>query len=189
MYSKDSLCDGINRCNNVIFHTAAIGGIVYLPKLTNIHGNVILELDLIKNKHFDVNKGRESFENWIPFVFSLRIADNEEYSYPKWMGATFSLEDISLLIAQLGSAINLKNTKKLVPLFWGPTENYFSLKFYDTYEENEIYIDLWLMMGELTQGKTYGYNKGFRFAVSLNNLEKFTIQLKKQLTILLVDTN
>lgn len=171
--------------DDVIFQSTIIGG-ERMPILINREENVVLELNLIKNQRFDVKKERPYFENWIPFEFILRIEDSEEYSYSKQSGATFSVEDINLLIKRIESAISLKSNKKeIVRLSWGPIENYFSLHFYETYEDNQINIELWVMMAELTEGESHGYNRGFDFVVTLDSLEKFLIGFKEQLTMLL----
>jgi len=70
-------------------------------------------------------------------------------------------------------------------LSWGPIENYFSLHFYETYEDNEINIELWIIMGVLTEGKSHGYNRGFDFVVTLDSLEKFLTEFKGRLSMLL----
>ena len=155
----------------------------YMPKLSNIIDNIVLNLNLVKNESIDVKLGRADFENWIPFEFDFCIEERETYVYPEEQGAMFSLEDIKRMLLGFESIIKEKSEKREVKRFsWGPTENYFSIDLYETYEDNDINVELWIVVGELTQGKSYGYNRGFRFEVSLDELKCFTKDLRDQLS-------
>jgi hypothetical protein len=157
-----------------------------MPKLMNVHNNIVLELNLIRNKCFDVKEGRADFENWIPFEFVFSIDEKEVYTYQEEQEATFSLEDISRMLSGFESIIKEKLEKRELKSFsWGPIENYFSLNIYETFEENEINIELWIVVGELTQGKSYGYSRGFRFVISIDALNSFAMELKEQLVQIL----
>ncbi|MCP4112899.1 MAG: hypothetical protein GY749_46470, partial [Desulfobacteraceae bacterium] len=50
-------------------------------------------------------------------------------------------------------------------------EAYFEMSVYDPFEKNELYIDLWINMGSLTDGTVHGYDKGFRFTVTLDSMK------------------
>lgn len=152
-----------------------------MPKLINTENNVVMEINLIKGERFDVQIGRADFENWIPFVFNFVIEKIEMYSYAEERGATFSLEDIKIMITRFESVIKDKSEGiELKRLGWGPIENYFSIDLYETHEENKVNIDLWISVGELTLGKSYGYDRGFSFVVTTDSLKTFIEGIKTQ---------
>ena len=158
-----------------------------MPKLKNIHNNIVLEINLLKNERFDVKVDRDDFENWIPFELGLYIESSEKYIYPKEDGSTFSLEDLKRMALLFESIIKDKSEKKDIKrVQWGPTEYYFAMYLYDTYEENEINIEFWIIVGELTKGKSHGYDRGFQFSVSVEALRNFLRGLQEQLSELLL---
>lgn len=156
-----------------------------MPKLINIENNVVMEINLVKNERFDVKIGRDDFENWIPFVFNFIIEKKEMYSYTEERGATFSFEDIKFMLTRFESVIKDKSEGiELKRLGWGPIENYFSIDLYETYEENKVNVDLWISVGELTLGKSYGYDRGFNFVVTTDSLKTFIEGIKEQFKVL-----
>jgi len=44
-----------------------------MPKLNNIEGNILLEINLLNNDFLDVDEERQDSENWIPFEFVLNV--------------------------------------------------------------------------------------------------------------------
>ncbi|NLK98240.1 MAG: hypothetical protein GX272_09245 [Epulopiscium sp.] len=156
-----------------------------MPKLINTENNIVMELNLVKNERFDVKIGRDDFENWIPFVFDFIIEKIEVYSYTEESIASFSIEDIKIMITRFESVIKDKSEGiELKRLGWGPIENYFSIELYETYEENRVNVDLWISVGELTLGKSSGYDRGFSFEVTIDSLKTFIEGIKEQFKVL-----
>jgi len=50
----------------------------------------------------------------------------------------------------------------------------------DPLEDGEIYMEIWLNIGTITDGELSGYDKGFRFVVKLDTFIEFTSELKRQ---------
>ena len=151
-----------------------------MPKLSDREGNVSLEVNLIDNNFLDVQLSRQDYENWIPFEFVLNVGE-EQYAYIADMGATFSVYEIKNLIAEFEQISNSKLCKKSFDRFeFSSTECYFDLIVYDTLEDEEIYIEIWINMGNITNGKVIGYDKGFRFIVKSDSFVEFTNGLKMQ---------
>jgi len=44
----------------------------------------------------------------------------------------------------------------------------------DPLEDGEIYMEIWLNIGTITDGELSGYDKGFRFVVKLDTFIEFT---------------
>lgn len=152
-----------------------------MPKLNDREGNVSLELNIIDNNFLDVQFSRQDYENWIPFEFVLNVG-GERYAYIPDMGATFTVYEIKNLITKLEQIANSKIFKKSFDKFeFSSTERYFDLIIYDPLEDEEIYIEIWINMGTITNGKVSGYDKGFRFIVKLDSFIKFTNEIKEQL--------
>jgi len=45
-----------------------------MPKLNNIEGNILLEINLLNNDFLDVDEERQDSENWIPFEICLKCS-------------------------------------------------------------------------------------------------------------------
>ncbi|HBY20244.1 MAG TPA: hypothetical protein DEG71_04435, partial [Clostridiales bacterium] len=126
------------------------------------------------------NLSRNDFENWIPFELSLKT-ENEEYHYEQEKGATFTLYELKEFITKFQDIINSKkNGCKVYKFEFSSSEAYFDIILKDPLEENLITIEIWINIGSITNGKFFGYDKGFRFDVSLNGFELFTSSIKEQ---------
>ncbi|BCJ92675.1 hypothetical protein acsn021_02440 [Anaerocolumna cellulosilytica] len=159
-----------------------------MPKIVNKEKNVILELNLLNNTYLDIDFLREDFENWIPFDFALYV-ENEIYRYPPENGATFTLYELRNLITQLNKIIILKKEKlEIEKYLFSSLEGYFDLILYDPLEEDALSLEVWINMGTLTEGKSYGYNKGFQFDAELKQVKEFTKQLTEQFNKILSET-
>ena len=156
-----------------------------MPKLYNKGNDIALEINLIKNDFLDVQKSRHDYENWVPFEFVLNVA-GEEYAYKSQLGATFSVYEIHNLIISFEEIAEKKLYKQSFEKFeFSSSECYFDIIVYDPFEDEEIYTDIWINMGTISNGETSGYDKGFRFVVKLDSFLKFTRGLKVQLENLL----
>lgn len=154
---------------------------VAMPKIINAEGNISIEINLIKNEYLDIEESRDDFENWIPFEFEL-VAGEEKYSYSSEAGATFSLYEIKNFISNVDTIIQAKmNNSTFERYVFCSSECYFDLELSDPLEKNQVSADIWINLGSLTKGKTYGYDKGFRFDINLDTLKLFINTLKQQL--------
>lgn len=152
-----------------------------MPKIINAEGNISIEINLIKNEYLDIEESRDDFENWIPFEFEL-VAGEEKYSYSSEAGATFSLYEIKNFISNVDTIIQAKmNNSTFERYVFCSSECYFDLELSDPLEKNQVSADIWINLGSLTKGKTYGYDKGFRFDINLDTLKLFINTLKQQL--------
>jgi hypothetical protein len=157
-----------------------------MAELTNVHGgNVVLRLRLLRNKWLDVRLGRDDGENWIPFEFSLRV-DEELYEYPPEAGVTFTVHETRELLTHLSSIVAHKLAAKEFETSFEKYEYYnlernLGLVLEDALDEGWITIEVWLMIEDVSLGQYSGYDKGFRFVVSVDALAKFTQGLEEQL--------
>ncbi|NLK98238.1 MAG: hypothetical protein GX272_09235 [Epulopiscium sp.] len=114
-----------------------------MAKLTSKENNIIMEINLIKGKRFDLEIGRSDFENWIPFTFNLTVEGKEVYSYTEDHDATFSMQDIKFMITRFECAIEDKYKGiELKRVGWAPIEMYFNMELYEPYEENEVGFEI-----------------------------------------------
>ena len=152
-----------------------------MSKLYNTENNISLEINLLNNNSLDIEVSRADFENWIPFEFLLHV-EEEEYNYLSEAKATFSLYELKNLIFNFEESINRKNNGISVKRYeFCSSEGYFDIIVSDPLEENLLSIELWINIGSLTNGKSFGYNKGFRFDVQLDYFISFTASMKQQL--------
>jgi len=131
-----------------------------MPKLNNIEGNILLEINLLNNDFLDVDEERQDSENWIPFEFVLNVP-REKYVYTPDMGATFSVYEIKSLIEKFEQIAENKLSKKSFEKFeFSSSESYFDIIVDDPLEDGEIYMEIWLNIGTITDGELSGYDKG-----------------------------
>jgi len=150
-----------------------------MPKLNNIEGNILLEINLLNNDFLDVDEERQDSENWIPFEFVLNVP-REKICLYAWYGATFSVYEIKSLIEKFEQiAENKLSKKKLWEIWISSSESYFDIIVDDPLEDGEIYMEIWLNIGTITDGELSGYDKGFRFVVKLDHIYRFTKWIKK----------
>lgn len=149
--------------------------------LVNNEKNVKVILNLIANSFLDLEHNGGEFEKWIPFELLLYV-EKEKYEYLEENGATLTLYEIKNLIYSFDKIVNEKyNNQNIEKYEFSSSEGFFELIADETYEEDQIYIELWMNMGTYSDGMSYGYDKGFRFVVSVNELENFNSGLKSQL--------
>lgn len=152
-----------------------------MSKMYNTENNISFEVNLLNNSFLDIDSSRGDFENWIPFEFSLHV-EGEEYNYLPEVGATFTLYELRNLISKCEDYINKKrNVFEVEKYEFCSSEGYFDIIISDPIEENLLSIEIWINIGSLTNGKSFGYNKGFRFDVQLDHFNTFTVGIKKQL--------
>ena len=143
---------------------------------------ILLEINLVFNDNIDIENHRDDYENWIPFEFKLKLENEEEYILTKNGCETFNIQELKYMISGFESIINSKKEKKLVEEFsFESIERHFSIKVYDTYEEDSFNIDLWLIISKFNNLETYGYEKGFKYVVLLDSFIKFVLGLKEEL--------
>lgn len=156
-----------------------------MPKLYNKENNILLEVNLVSNICLDIEESRNDSENWIPFNFALNV-ENEVYLFKTETNPSFSVFEIRNLIANFEQVIQAKQQKEKTKKYeFSSSESYFDIIVYDPFEDNELYIELWINMGSFTRGSSKGFDKGFRFPVMIESFDKFTMDIKKQLLSIL----
>ncbi|MGE6577828.1 WapI family immunity protein [Paenibacillus xylanexedens] len=144
-----------------------------------------LSMDLINNKFLDVDLQREDYENWIPFILSFYL-ENENYNYSEASGATLTIYEIKNLIISIEEMIEKKNNNHIIERYeFSSSECYSELIFFDTFELNLVYVEIWINIGSYTEGGTFGFDKGFRFVVNLESLGEFKNEINCQLNLLI----
>ncbi len=152
-----------------------------MAKMSNTENNISFIINLLNNNSLDIKRTRDNCENWIPFELFLNV-DGEEYNYSSEARATFTLFELRRLLNGLQELISRKQKGHTIEKFeFYSSEAYFDIIFYDPLEENMISVEVWIKIGTYTNGKSFGYNKGFQFEVYLDNLEAFTAEMKEQL--------
>lgn len=156
-----------------------------MSNLKNEEKNISLSINLKNNKFLDINWQREDYENWIPFTFSLNV-ENENFCYSEESGATLTLYELKHLVTTIEGIIEKKNANSTIERYeFSSSECYFDLIFFDTFERNLVYLEVWVNIGSYSEGVSFGYDKGFRFVVTLESLEKFKNEINLQLNSLI----
>lgn len=153
-----------------------------MAKLINDERNIVLEINLINDERVDIDNSRPDYQNWIPFEFKINIQD-EILEYSPMVALTFSIGELKYLTKELCKIISIKEQKQqLTKSFeYTSSEYLFDITLYETGEIELIYVDMWFDMGSLTNGQVFGFSKGIRFLVRVEDLKKFNDELNKQL--------
>lgn len=149
-----------------------------LSKLVDKFNDVSLEIIFLKNEITELEK-KSSFEQWLPFEMHFQ-AGEEEYNYAKETSQAFNLFEIERFIEKLQEIIETKESGGEITAFeFSNLDASFDLNFYDPLEEGEIYVDFWINLGTYYPEKEVGYNKGYRFIVTIACLKQFVESLSE----------
>ena len=157
---------------------------------SNDFTRISFELNLTKNDGFDYCPNREDNLNWIPFELKLCVGEEEKYIYPNEYSVTFSLMELKNLLANSKKLIsNAKEKIKNHDRYFDDSElrlNFYTLERYFGMDikyayESLISMAIWINMIYSTKGKLYRFEKGFRFKVSIDDLDKFFDEIEEQL--------
>jgi len=155
-----------------------------MAKLTNREENIDLTIELLVNDSTDWELNRDDWENWVAFSLKLKVCD-EFYEYAPEHKATLSVSELSRLLKNLMKIVDdKKNLGKIEYYEFYTLERYFDLKINEPLELDEVEVELWLIEGELTNGKVYGFERAFCFLVVLAELEKFVNDLSMEFEII-----
>lgn len=147
--------------------------------MNNLDKNILLMIDFIANDLLDTSS-KNDFEKWIPFKFKL-ISPLEIYTYDEDSRCTFSYYELNNLILGMKKACFDKRQNIFSPFSFCCLERYFEILLTDTLEPESIYFDIWINIGTYTSGKIYGYERGIRFVVSLDEVIDFAEKLEGEL--------
>lgn len=156
-----------------------------MPELHNRSGNLLVYISLLQTEGRDIAPGRPDYENWVGYTLVARVED-EVYEYPASRAAALSVYEIRELVSRLQQVAQLKAAgrpyeESFVRYEYLSSGGYFGLTVEDPLDPEEITIELWLAMGALTHGTHVGYDRGFRFEVSLTEFERFVGHLEAEL--------
>lgn len=153
-----------------------------MAELTNPDKNIFFRLELWRNAFLSLDHTRPSSESWIPFSLSLAIGGQERHAYPESTGATLSLFETRNLIELLECIVQRKSDGQTIETFdFYSSEGFFELIVYDNFEPDSVSVAIWINMGTLSEGQSYGYDQGYRFDVELHEMRKFIVGLRYQL--------
>jgi hypothetical protein len=145
----------------------------------NDDGTIKLSIQLINNEFTDIVKNRSDYENYLPFNFSLEVGD-QIFTIPGQ--PTLTMYEAKKMLSSFEQILAEKmNDQDIKEYQFSSSEAYFEISIYDTYEKGELYTDLWINLGSLTNGKISGYQLGYRFIVRTTALKKFCLQFREEL--------
>jgi hypothetical protein len=147
-----------------------------------------LEFNLIKSDKLDFCPKRADFYNWIPFVFQLKVGENEVYSYPKEYGTQVSVEEMKCFFKNMGKLFDkiekrdnmaANSQSETIKENFFTMETYFGLDFVDAYD-NFISLTVWVRMCNLPQFNESGFDRGFCYTVALSDVKNFMTELENE---------
>ena len=149
--------------------------------IRNIEKNVLIDIQLVINENLDVNTSKSDYEKWVPFTLKLDV-DGRITGYNETDNATFTLYEVKKLIEILEEVIiNKRIGKELKKVEFVCSESFFSIIFDETYEENQVYVELWLNTAISSKGHICGYEEGVKFVTSLDDIETFKYSISNDL--------
>lgn len=152
---------------------------IRLANILNLERNLKFEICLEENDMFDYRPERCDYENWIPFTLHLNLP-NRCSMIDESTKATMTVFEIKKLIKGIENVlIHLENQKNCIYSF-NCSESFFDLKLETILEDNVIEIELWINVGNQTNGMIHGYDDGVRFVTGIDELNKFLRDFKKE---------
>lgn len=157
-----------------------------MAQFTNPNMSIVLNLSLLRNEFLSLDPNLPRTENWIPFALSLTVEGDELHQYKEAAGATLTLYEVYELITAMERVYREKlEGQTATALEFYNSEAYFELTISDNLEPDNVAIAVWFNMGSLTGGASHGYDRGYRFDVSLGELKEFAQELRHDLQTIL----
>lgn len=148
--------------------------------LQNDEKNVKIEIELLNNHFLDFEPNRSSGENWIPFTFQI-IYGKHQYCFNKAQNPTFSFLELETWMSRVQEQCkNHKSKKTFETIEFYTVDAYFEIDLYDVLEVDELGLDCWINMAELSMGELFGWDEGVRCVIFREDLLKFIQELEKE---------
>lgn len=149
-----------------------------LAILSNIEKEISFEIKLVNNEMLDIDKERDEFENYIPFNI-IRKDRGIEKLYFNNEAPTFTIGELKTLFKNISRILSTKKENLEMQRFeYMNSEGYFEINIYDTFEKNEIYIEIWINGGYSGHSS---YDKGYKFVSEINQVESFIDKLELEM--------
>lgn len=156
-----------------------------MPLLRSIRGDVSFQLNFLKTSFFVYDSTKNDIENWLPIYFSCTVG-NETYSVSPDVNPTLNLFEIKNMLTKFRKVIETKKRGEIINLISISTyEFYYEIELFDPNEDDEIGVVLWIFEATRTNGELSGFERGFRYYVSLETLETFKKEIEQDLSELL----
>lgn len=148
-----------------------------------------IEFDLDELSEININN-IVPYEEWIPFTLTFETDGKKLIDYKRANNPQVSFLEVKLWVERVDNFIikiketdysnfDFANNTNFVVSFFS-SEAYFELIFKDAYEYM-VEIELWVTMGEYTDGKSTGYSKGYQFTSNIQNIQNFINSISLQL--------
>lgn len=150
-----------------------------MASINNLQNNItfILTPTNIVEINYD-----EDFKNWIGFEMQL-TTPSETIAYSASAHMMLSVSEIKGYLHKIQMLLS-GHTEQAE---YYSVERYFDLKINSLPEEDKYEAVLWINMGSYTNGKGYGYDKGYKFYVSKKTIHDFRINLIEELKEIIND--
>lgn len=150
--------------------------------LRSKRGDVSFELKFLKDApFFKVDTSKPDVENWLPVIYKV-IAFEESYSVISDINPTLNLFEVKNMLDKFKHVINAKiSGANFNRVEISTYEFYYEIELFDPNEEDEVGVTIWLFEATRTNGELNGFDRGFRFYVSLEVLISFTNHLEQEI--------
>lgn len=150
-----------------------------MAKIINLERNLQLEIQLKSNDMLDIDPERSDNENWVPFTLCLDLPDRHS-AIQENVKATMTISEIKDLIYGIENVKAYMDGKGDCIYTFDSSESFFGLRFESIPEDDVIEIELWINVGNQTDGKIFGFDEGVRFVVSIETINDFLMSLKEE---------
>lgn len=153
--------------------------------LFNQEKNVKINIKLKEGYMLDLEKGRDDFENYIPFKLSLKtplkkVTINNEVP-------TFTLYELKNLIAQCRLIIESKRDEDKYVYF--NSEAFFNFQIEYLEEDDLVEFEFWINVAYIRNKKAFGFDDGVRFCSEPNQVVMFLDALEDEMNNILIKYN
>lgn len=137
-----------------------------MARMININKKVTFELKPLSNKIQILYE--EDFKNWIGFSMQLKTL-TECIGYSEEDCMMLSVSEVKNILNRLNNILSKEDFFEYYSI-----ERFFDLFIRKCKYEADVYeTELWINMGTYTDGKEYGYDKGFKFYINKDTLQNF----------------
>lgn len=151
-----------------------------MAKIKNLEENIELSICLIDSSDLDYSPQRSDYENWIPFFLKLKLP-NRCSIIGENIKATVTLYEIKDFIQGLERVLEYLDAQENYIYEFNSSESFFGIRLEIIPEDNIVEIELWINVGNQSQGEICGFDEGVRFVSNKKEISEFLVGLKQEL--------
>lgn len=152
-----------------------------MASITNLERNLELDISLKVGDMSDYYLQKNKYESWVPFTLCLYLPDRHSMIRED-INAEMTVFEIEHLVCGIKDVLAHLERQENYVYVYNSSESYFELKLEVISEDNVVEVEVWINVGNQTNGKIFGFDEGARFITDKVELAVFLEKFTKDLS-------